>query len=72
MAGTHHKSDNDTSTTKSRRYTVGYIRDHLKHRPSPSITLRGHWMAELGFDTGQKLEVLTQPGQLIIRLVTEA
>ncbi|NWA64208.1 type I toxin-antitoxin system SymE family toxin [Pantoea sp. B9002] len=51
---------------------MGYIRDHLKHRPSPSITLRGHWMAELGFDTGQKLEVLTQPGQLIIRLVTEA
>ncbi|WP_325924159.1 SymE family type I addiction module toxin [Pantoea dispersa] len=49
MAGTHHKSGTDTPTAKSRRYTVEYIHDHLKHRPSPSITLHGHWMAELGF-----------------------
>ncbi|MGI0477145.1 SymE family type I addiction module toxin, partial [Erwinia amylovora] len=27
---------------------MGYIRDHIKHLPSPSITLKGHWMAELG------------------------
>ncbi|MDR3431734.1 MAG: SymE family type I addiction module toxin [Rouxiella aceris] len=68
MAGMHHKSETGTSTTKSRRYTVGYIRDHLKHKPSPSITIRGHWMAVLGFETGQKIEVITEPGQLIIRL----
>ncbi|MBZ2391105.1 SymE family type I addiction module toxin, partial [Erwinia amylovora] len=35
------------------------------------ITLKGHWMAELGFDTGQKIEVITEPGQLIIRLAGE-
>ncbi|NIG13538.1 type I toxin-antitoxin system SymE family toxin [Pantoea sp. Cy-640] len=46
---------------------MGYIHDHLKHRPSPSITLRCHWMAELGFDTGQKIEVITTPDQMIIR-----
>ncbi|MCT6589363.1 type I toxin-antitoxin system SymE family toxin [Pantoea dispersa] len=68
MAKTHHKSETDTPTNKSRRYTVDYIRDHLKHRPSPSITLRCHWMAELGFDIGQKVEVITTPGQMIIRL----
>ncbi len=68
MAGTHHKSEANTSRTKSRRYTVGYIRDHLKQRPSPSITLRGHRMAELGFTTGQKIEVITEPGLMIIRL----
>ncbi|PKE28815.1 type I addiction module toxin, SymE family [Rahnella sp. AA] len=50
---------------------MGYVRDHLKHRPSPSITLRGHWMAELGFTTGQKIEVITTPEQMIIRLATE-
>ncbi|OWS73937.1 type I addiction module toxin, SymE family [Pantoea sp. VS1] len=50
---------------------MGYIRDHLKHQPSPSITLRGHWMAELGFDTGQKVEVITTPGQMIIWLAAE-
>ncbi|TQC76177.1 type I toxin-antitoxin system SymE family toxin [Pantoea dispersa] len=47
---------------------MGYIHDHLKHRPSPSITLRCHWMAELGFDIGQKVAVITEPGQMIIRL----
>ncbi|KTR88014.1 MULTISPECIES: SymE family type I addiction module toxin [Pantoea] len=46
---------------------MGFIRDHLKHWPSPSITLRGHWMAELGFDIGQKVEVITTPEQMIIR-----
>ncbi|CAO97004.1 SymE family type I addiction module toxin [Erwinia tasmaniensis] len=50
---------------------MGYIREHIKHLPSPSITLKGHWMAELGFDTGQKIEVITEPGQLIIRLAGE-
>ncbi|AUX71686.1 SymE family type I addiction module toxin [Erwinia pyrifoliae] len=48
-----------------------YIRDHIKHLPSPSITLKGHRMAALGFDTGQKNEVITEPGQLIIRLAEE-
>ncbi|WP_338327621.1 hypothetical protein [Rosenbergiella epipactidis] len=26
---------------------MGYVRDHIKHQPSPSITLRGNWMGEL-------------------------
>ncbi|TQC76179.1 type I toxin-antitoxin system SymE family toxin [Pantoea dispersa] len=47
------------------------MRDHLKHRPSPSITLRGHWMAELGFDIRQKIEVITTPEQMIIRLAVD-
>ncbi|WP_168411692.1 SymE family type I addiction module toxin, partial [Erwinia amylovora] len=29
------------------------------------------WMAELGFETGQEVEVITEPGQLIIRLAGE-
>ncbi|AIX50531.1 SymE family type I addiction module toxin [Pantoea eucrina] len=48
-----------------------YIRIYLKHRSSPAITIRGHWMAELGFNTGQKIEVITEPGQLIIWLPVE-
>ncbi|XXN66081.1 SymE family type I addiction module toxin (plasmid) [Enterobacter ludwigii] len=50
---------------------MGYIRDARKFEPSPSITLKGQWMAALGFETGQKIEVITQPGQLIIRLAVE-
>ncbi|MBT0725709.1 type I toxin-antitoxin system SymE family toxin [Rosenbergiella sp. S61] len=50
---------------------MGYVRDHIKHRPSPSITLRGNWMGELGFETGRKVEVSCQQGELIIRLAEE-
>ncbi|MEN4587778.1 SymE family type I addiction module toxin [Pantoea sp. SIMBA_072] len=71
MAETHHKPGTTTPTTKSRRYTVGYIRDHIKHQPSPSITLRGHWMGDLGFETGKKVEVICEQGELLIRLAKE-
>lgn len=69
MAEQHHKSEQ--VLTKARRYTVGYIRDHIRHLPSPSITLKGHWMADFGFCTGQKIEVIPEAGQLIIRLAEE-
>ncbi|RRZ97211.1 type I addiction module toxin, SymE family [Erwinia sp. 198] len=50
---------------------MGYIRDHIKHQPSPSITLRSHWMGDLGFEAGKKVEVLCEWGELIIRLAEE-
>ncbi|MBT0728554.1 type I toxin-antitoxin system SymE family toxin [Rosenbergiella australiborealis] len=50
---------------------MGYVRDHIKHQPSPSIILKGHWMGELGFETGRKVEVRYQQGELVIRLVGE-
>ncbi|WP_235192794.1 SymE family type I addiction module toxin [Erwinia mallotivora] len=53
MAAQHHKSEH--VSTKARRYTVGYIRDHIKHQPSPSITLRGHWMGIWGLIPGRRL-----------------
>lgn len=69
MAAQHHKSEH--VSTKARRYTVGYIKDHIKHQPSPSITLRGHWMGDLGFETGKKVEIICEQGELIIRLAEE-
>ncbi|MFF6010013.1 SymE family type I addiction module toxin [Rahnella sp. R3(2024)] len=35
------------------------------------MTLKGRWLGQFGFTTGQKLDVITQPGQLIIRLTAE-
>lgn len=71
MAETHHKPEAGTPTTKSRRYTVGYIRDQRKFQPSPSIILKDHWMGALGFETGKKVEVICEQGELIIRLAEE-
>uniref|UniRef100_UPI001F270259 SymE family type I addiction module toxin n=1 Tax=Pantoea sp. IMH TaxID=1267600 RepID=UPI001F270259 len=61
----------ETGTPTTRRYTEGYIRDQRKFEPSTSITLKGRWMAALGFETGQKIDVFAGPGQLIIRLAGE-
>lgn len=69
MAEQHHKSE--SATPQARRYTVRYIRDARKFKASPSIILKGHWMAEFGFDTGQKIEVIPEAGQLITRLAGE-
>ncbi|WP_095925054.1 SymE family type I addiction module toxin [Rahnella victoriana] len=48
-----------------------YRPNHGLRDPYPQIPLKGHWLGQLDFTTGQKLEVITQPGQLIIRLADE-
>ncbi|AUU12210.1 type I addiction module toxin, SymE family [Serratia marcescens] len=35
-----------------------------KPNPLPQLTLKGRWLEPLGFTTGQRLEVITEPGQL--------
>ncbi|WP_050878834.1 SymE family type I addiction module toxin [Yersinia frederiksenii] len=39
--------------------------------PPPQLTIRGRWLEPLGFTSGQKVEVITEPWQLVIRLATE-
>ncbi|OQD47400.1 hypothetical protein BWZ29_22240 [Enterobacter cancerogenus] len=39
--------------------------------PAPQLTLTGIWLEPLGFTTAQKIEVLTEPGQLIVRLAED-
>ncbi|WP_422394628.1 hypothetical protein [Pantoea agglomerans] len=34
--------------------------------------IKEKWLEQLRFNTGQRIEVITEPEQLIIRLVTEA
>ncbi|WP_338327898.1 type I toxin-antitoxin system SymE family toxin [Rosenbergiella epipactidis] len=41
---------------------MGYIRDHIKHQTSPSITLRGHWMGELGLRPAGRLKYCVSRG----------
>lgn len=36
--------------------------------PLPKLTIKGRWQEKLRFTSGQKLEVITMPGQLTIRL----
>ncbi|AVE16872.1 SymE family type I addiction module toxin [Pantoea vagans] len=50
---------------------MGYRPDKGQPNPLPQLTIKGRWLEALGFTTGQKLEVITGTGQLVIRLATE-
>lgn len=63
MADTHHKPETHMLTTRA--YTVGYVSD-AKYQPMPAVTLKGHWMAEAGFETGTLLEVRVLNGCMIL------
>ncbi|MFD0708825.1 SymE family type I addiction module toxin [Photorhabdus akhurstii] len=63
-----------------RRYKVGYIsRCHADRHTGmtryysqhPSLHLKGNWLEEAGFATGQSVQVRVEHGQLIIRLVEQ-
>ncbi|MGC0984418.1 SymE family type I addiction module toxin [Pantoea agglomerans] len=71
MADTHHKPGTRTATTASHYYRVGYRPNRGQPNPLPQLTIKGRWLEALGFTTGQKIEVITGPGQLIIRLAGE-
>lgn len=66
-----HDSKSEVVTTeatelKTRRYTVGYIRDWQTHEPAPTITLKGYWLEDAGFETGTQLKVRVMPGCLVL------
>jgi len=66
MAEQHHKSGTRTSTTAAHYYKV-----RGQPNPLPQLTIKGRWLEVLGFTTGQKIEVIPEAGQLIIRLAEE-
>ena len=71
MADTHHKSETRTATTAAHYYTVGYRPNMGQPNPLSQLTIKGRWLEVLGFTTGQKIEVIPEVGQLIIRLAEE-
>ncbi|WP_139815870.1 SymE family type I addiction module toxin [Serratia proteamaculans] len=64
MAEHHHKSE--PATPQARRLAV-VPRQRRQAQPS-ELTLNGRWLEPLGFTPGQRIEVITEPGQLIIRI----
>lgn len=76
MADTHHKPKTRTPTTaasesQAHYYKVGYRPNKRQPNPLPQLTIKGRWLEALGFTTGQKIEVIPEAGQLIIRLANE-
>ena len=44
---------------------MGYVSD-AKYQPLPAIILKGHWLEQVGFETGTPLEVRVLPDCLIL------
>lgn len=64
-------STSEPAVPQARKSIVGYRPNGGRPNPLPQLTIKGRWLKALGFTTGQKIEVITGPGQLIIRLATE-
>jgi toxic protein SymE len=61
-------STSQPAAPQARKSIIGYRPNGGRPNPTPQLTLTGKWLAPLGFTTGQRIEVLTEPGQLIIRI----
>ncbi|KFF61211.1 hypothetical protein IW01_21045 [Pectobacterium brasiliense] len=49
-----------------RYYTVGYAPNGMKGNPPPPLTLKGRWLEDLGFNTGQSVIVTVERGKVVI------
>ncbi|WP_213993610.1 SymE family type I addiction module toxin [Sodalis sp. dw_96] len=68
MAKKHIKSEARSSQAKieTRYYTVGYVPNGGRPNTRPALNLKGRWLHECGFVTGQPVTVTVKNGQLII------
>ncbi|WP_421096107.1 SymE family type I addiction module toxin [Serratia fonticola] len=66
-----HDSKSGTTVNKApkttRRYTVGYSPNRGIKKPAPQLIIKGYWLEELGFLTGQSVTVNVEQGRLIIQ-----
>ncbi|MGV8001697.1 SymE family type I addiction module toxin [Photorhabdus temperata subsp. temperata] len=53
-----------------RYYTVDYRPNRGRLNPYPQLTIKGCWLEELGFITGQSIIITTEKGCLIINKIT--
>lgn len=76
-----HDSKSEVRISKAqRRCKVGYVSvQHVKRATkitsycsrTPSLHLKGDWLAEVGFGTDTPVTIAVEQGQLVIRPVTE-
>ncbi len=56
---------------KKNRTLKVYEQSGKNYKPTPTIILKGQWLAELGFDAGEPVNVTCEGGRLIITLADE-
>ncbi|WP_071290363.1 SymE family type I addiction module toxin [Erwinia billingiae] len=63
MAETHHKSETSSPTTRC--YNLVYVSD-AKYQSIPAVSVKGHWLEEMGFGTGTPWNIRVMQYCLII------
>lgn len=48
-----------------------YEMSGYQYKPTPTIMLKGQWLADLGFEAGNRIKVSCEEGQITIRPVAE-
>ncbi|MGQ6550283.1 SymE family type I addiction module toxin [Serratia sp. IR-2025] len=67
------KSDSKSGSTvnkapkATRHYTVGYSPNRGIKKPAPQLIIKGYWLEQHGFLTGQSVTVNIEQGRLIIQ-----
>ncbi|WP_024109926.1 SymE family type I addiction module toxin [Dickeya dianthicola] len=61
-----HQVSRQPASDYLRHYTVGYAPNGMKGNPPPQLTLKGRWLEDLGFNTGQPVIVTVERGRLVI------
>lgn len=69
MADLHSNLD-ITATGTSRELIVGY-RPRGRDKSSPSLTISGKWLREVGFDTGQHYTLRAMNGCIVLTAFTD-
>ena len=69
MADLHSNLD-ITTTGTSRELIVGY-RPRGRDKSSPSLTISGKWLREVGFDTGQHYTLRAMDGCIVLTAFTD-
>ena len=59
----------EPATPQARRYTVGYCPNSGRPNPNPNpqLTIKGKWLEERGFYTGQQVSITAENGCLVLR-----
>lgn len=53
---------------ENRRLTV-IAQSGTNYKPTPTIVLKGQWLQELGFESGEKINVHCERGRIVITLL---
>jgi len=54
---------------KKRMYTLGVVPSGPKRKITPILKMTGDWLLEVGFEVGNRFQVVTNENEIILRKI---